>query len=201
MKFKVIVADNPWLYRNTRTGGSLKSGSAHKYSTLSLQDLCELSVKDIADKNALLFLWVPVPLKYEIATSGLLESWNFKYLTTIYWRKINTLGLGYNFRGAIEECWMCKRGAIPSFRTRHPNFIETNVIETKPGKHSEKPKEFFELIEPSIERLGLYPCLEVFARKKRPKWISIGNEISGNDIRVDLKNLIDGKVLDCYEFH
>ena len=186
MKFKVIVTDNPWSYKSKRTGGSFTSGALDKYSTLSLNELCELPIKDIADRNSLLFLWVPTPLKYEIATSGLLESWEFKYITTIYWRKINTHGLGYNFRNSIEECWMCRRGQVSSFRT---NF--TNVIEVKPGKHSEKPKEFFELIEPSIEKFNLYPCLEMFARKERENWTAIGNEITGNDIRIDLQKLIE----------
>jgi N6-adenosine-specific RNA methylase IME4 len=199
MKFKVLAVDPPWVYKNKRTGGSMVSGADEKYNTLSLDELCNLSVKQIADKNSVLFLWVTTPLKYEIAQSGLVEKWGFKYVTTIYWRKIMSLGLGFQFRGQIEECWMCRRGSVRSFRTQFPNFIESDeVIQSKVRKHSQKPEEFFGMIEPSIEKFGLYPCLEIFARERRPLWMAIGNEISGNDIRVDLQNLIDDKLLACY---
>lgn len=185
MKFRSLVADPPWLYRNKKTGGSMKSGADHKYETLSLDDLCKLPVKDIADEDAVLFLWVTTPLKYEIAQAGLVEKWGFSYKTTIYWRKINKLGLGFNFRGAVEECWMCTRGKIKPWRTSHPN-----IIQSQPRKHSQKPDEFFEMIEPSINEYGLTPRLEMFSRTKRPGWVAIGNGVTGNDIRKDLKKLI-----------
>jgi len=185
MKFKSLVVDPPWRYRNTNTGGSMKSGADNKYGTLSLQDLCKLPVKEVADDNAVLFLWVTTPLKYEIAQSGLVEKWGFSYVTTIYWRKINKLGLGFNFRGAVEECWMCKRGKVKSWRTDHPN-----VIQSQPRKHSQKPEEFFEMIEPSINEYELTPRLEMFSRTKRPGWVAIGSGVTGNDIRKDLRKMI-----------
>jgi N6-adenosine-specific RNA methylase IME4 len=185
MKFKVILADSPWQYSNKRTGGSLVSGADEKYNTLSLDELCNLSVEEIVDKNAVLFLWVTTPLKYEIAQSGLVEEWGFTYKTTIYWRKIMSLGLGFNFRGQVEECWMCTRGKVKPFRTQLPN-----IIQSKARKHSQKPEEFFQMIEPSLDKDKLNPRLEMFARTIRPGWYAIGNEITGNDIRIDLKKLI-----------
>lgn len=185
MKFKVIACDAPWEYDNKRTGGSMVSGADEKYNTLSLDDLCNLSVEEIADKNAVLFLWVTTPLKYEIAQSGLVEEWGFTYKTTIYWRKIMSLGLGFNFRGQVEECWMCTRGKVKPFRTQLPN-----IIESKARKHSQKPEEFFQMIEPSLAKFSLNPRLEMFSRTIRPGWYAIGNEITGNDIRVDLRKLI-----------
>ena len=38
-KYKVIVADPPWQYRNKNTGGSMKSGSSAKYPTMSLEEI------------------------------------------------------------------------------------------------------------------------------------------------------------------
>lgn len=185
MKFKVILADSPWEYSNKRTGGSMISGADEKYNTLSLDELCKLPVKEVSDKNSVLFLWVTTPLKYEIAQSGLVEEWGFTYKTTIYWRKIMSLGLGFNFRGQVEECWMCTRGKIKPFRTQLPNIIESKV-----RKHSQKPEEFFQMIEPSLDKFKLNPRLEMFSRTIRPGWYAIGNEITGNDIRVDLRKLI-----------
>lgn len=193
VRFKVILADNPWRYSNPNTGGSLKSGASAKYSTMSLKELCNLPVKQVAEPNSILFLWVTTPLKYEIAQSKLVEKWGFKYKTTIYWDKIGTLGIGFNFRNRVEECWMCTRGKVTPFRTNHPNIIEEfadRVIKEKPLGHSKKPEGFFTLVEPSLEKFGLEPRLEMFARTKRPEWYAIGNEITGNDIRVDLKRLL-----------
>jgi len=186
MKFKTVVCDPPWSYKNKRTGGSMISGSGTKYNTLSLDDVCNLPVRKIVDTDAILFLWVTTPLKYEIAQSGLIEKWGFSYKTTIYWRKIMGLGLGYWYRGQVEECWMCTRGTIKAWRTQMPNIIQSKV-----RNHSQKPEEFFQMIEPSLDKFELNPRLEMFARYLRPGWNSIGEEITGNDIVTDLEKLYD----------
>ena len=186
MRFKAIVADPAWQYRSKRTGGSMTSGSNSKYTTLSLDELCDLPVKEIVDKDAVLFLWVTTPLKYEIAQSGLVEKWGFTYKTSIYWNKLGRFGLGYWYRGQVEECWMCVRGNVKAWRVQLPNIIQTKV-----GKHSEKPDEFFQMIEPSLDKFELNPRLEMFSRTERTGWHTIGNTITGNDIRVDLERLIN----------
>ena len=43
MKFNVLVIDPPWQYRKRETGGSLKSGAAQKYNTLTIKQLEELT--------------------------------------------------------------------------------------------------------------------------------------------------------------
>jgi N6-adenosine-specific RNA methylase IME4 len=47
------------------------------------------------------------------------------------------------------------------------------------------------MIEPSLDKFELNPRLEMFARYLRPGWNSIGEEITGNDIRIDLEKLYD----------
>ena len=61
-KYRIIYADPPWSYKNKRTGGSMKSGASSKYPTMSVDDICDLPVKDIAHENSVLFLWATVPL-------------------------------------------------------------------------------------------------------------------------------------------
>lgn len=58
--------------------------------------------------------------------------------------------------------------------------------------HSQKPEEVQDRIErlfplPSDGSQGYY--LEMFARRARPGWVCLGNELTRNDIRVDLANL------------
>ncbi len=38
MSYHMILADPPWKYRNTKTGGSHTSGAAQKYPTLTVSE-------------------------------------------------------------------------------------------------------------------------------------------------------------------
>jgi len=49
--FKLIYADCPWEYRSKKSGGSMKSGAAQKYPTMTLTEICNLPVSKIADKR------------------------------------------------------------------------------------------------------------------------------------------------------
>ena len=168
-KYKTILADPPWQYRNKKTGGSMNSGSASKYQVLSTDEICTLPIKDIRDKDCILFLWATTPLLPD--AFQVMSAWGFEYKTAIYWRKIMSLGMGFWFRGQVELCLLGIKGKVKAFRSQHPNFIQYKV-----GKHSEKPKEFSELIEPFV----IMPAIELFARKKRKGWDVWGNEIESD---------------------
>lgn len=177
-KYRTILADPPWSYRNKNTGGSMISGATAKYPTMSIDEIKRLPVKEIADKNAVLFFWVTTPLKYEIAQAQIIESWGFKYKTALYWRKIMSLGMGFWFRGQVEECWVCVRGNVKAFRCQKPNFIQCKV-----RNHSQKPEEFFELVEPQLEKYNLNPKIELFSREIRKGWDHWGNQIKEGEIK------------------
>ena len=168
-KYKTILADPPWQYRNKKTGGSMSSGSASKYQVLSTDEICALHIIDIIEKNAILFLWATTPLLPD--AFKVMTAWGFKYKTAIYWRKIMSLGMGFWFRGQVEQCLLGVRGKVKAFRCQRPNFIQCKV-----GKHSEKPEEFHELIEPYV----LKPAIELYARKKREGWNVWGNEVESD---------------------
>lgn len=172
--YQCIVADPPWLYKNLHTGGSMKSGACQKYPTMSLDELSALPVKDIAAKNAVLFLWITTPLKTDIIESRLIEKWGFNYKTSLYWikDKDGKPGLGNWWRGSVEECLFCIRGNVPAFRE-----TADNVVIAKPGIHSEKPKEYWEKIEPVLARNNLNKRVELFARNPRDGWSAWGNEV------------------------
>ena len=175
--YKTIVADPPWSYQSKHSGGTMTSGAADKYPLLSLDQIRELPVKKIANRDAILFLWITTPLKSAILQSRIVESWGFEYKTSMYWIKTGRLGMGYWWRGNVEECLVCTRGRITAFRESTPNIITAPV-----GKHSEKPEAFWEKIEPIIAKWDLNPKVELFARTRRDGWNNIGNEIDGSDI-------------------
>jgi len=183
-KYNIIHADPPWNYRNKNTGGSMQSGAAAKYSTLTVEELCQLPVKLVADRNSVLFLWVTVPLLPE----GLrvMEAWGYKYKTTLFWRKKMSLGMGFWFRGQVECLLFGIRGKVRAFRCQEPNFIQSQAL-----KHSEKPEEFRELIERATSNSIEQPRkLELFGRQPREGWDVIGNDIDGRDIRDSLNDFL-----------
>lgn len=59
------------------------------------------------------------------------------------------------------------------------------------GGHSEKPEPF----QDDIERLVNGPYLELFARRHRPGWTCIGNELDGLDITESLTRVAQDKIL------
>jgi len=179
-KYQIIYADPPWQYRDTARYKKYRLhgfGAEHHYNTMPLDEICNLKVKDIADINSVLFLWVTVPLlPYGFKV---MESWGYKYKTSIFWRKIMSLGCGHWFRGQVEVCLMGVRGKVKAFRIQ-----KCNVIECKVGKHSSKPEQLYEL----IEMTGLNPKIELFARSKgeligkRKGW-----DVWGDQVKSDIK--------------
>lgn len=174
IKYKTILADPPWSYRNKNTGGSMNSGSKNKYPTLDIDKICNfeinnLKIKEITEKDSVLYLWVTVPMINE----GLrvMNEWGFKYKTMIFWNKIGRLGIGFWFRGQVEICLFGIKGKVKAYRSK-----EKNIIQSKPRKHSQKPTEMYWIIDKYSEN----PKLEIFAREKRIGWDSFDNELTNN---------------------
>lgn len=167
--YQVIYADPPWWYRNKKTGGSMKSGAASKYPTMTTTEICKLNIP--AAKNAVLFLWATVPMLPD--AFKVMEAWGYKYKTMLTWRKTGRKGLGYWFRGATEHLLFGIKGKIGAFR-----MIDDNIIEASVGQHSTKPEEFRQLIERATPHLQAK--LGLFARKESPGWDVFGNEVSNS---------------------
>lgn len=182
-KYDVIYADPPWSYENKKTGrtnGDQPEGSgAHtKYDLMTLKDICSLPVKQMSNKNAVLFLWATVPLMPE--AFKVIESWGFKYKTMLTWRKVMSLGMGYWFRGQCEHLIFATKGNVKAFRMQKTNFYQS-----KAGKHYQKPHYFRELINESVLNSFDKPKkLELFARDRNdlfPNYEYSGWDVYGND--------------------
>ena len=172
-KYEVIYADPPWSYRNKKTGGSMISGSASKYKTMTIKEICALPIRQIADKNCILFLWVTTPLLPECLP--ILDAWGFKYKTMLTWRKIMSLGLGYWFRGQTEHLILATKGKVKATRMQIPNFHQC-----KAERHSQKPQYFRGLAEQCAAKLGFENKLEMFARNSSEGWDVFGDEVENS---------------------
>lgn len=183
-KYNVIYADPPWSYENKNTGGSMDSGAEAKYLTMSNSDIMNMPVKDITEKNSVLFLWATVPLMPEAFAT--LEAWGFKYKTMLTWRKVMSLGMGYWFRGQCEHLLLGVKGNVKPFRMQKANFYES-----KTGEHSQKPHHFRNMIAEAVTVSFEEPRkLELFARSRGgffPDYEYEGWDVYGNEVNNSIK--------------
>jgi N6-adenosine-specific RNA methylase IME4 len=173
-RFKTILADPPWQFKN-RTG---KIAPEHKrlsrYSTLTLQQIKEIPISIATAESCHLYLWVPNALLKE----GLevMRAWGFEYKTNIIWHKIRKdggpdgRGVGFYFRNTTELILFGIRGRQ---RTLKPGRTQVNIIKTQKREHSRKPDELYGI----IEACSPGPYLELFARGQRRGWMQWGNQV------------------------
>ena len=171
--FSTILADPPWQFSN-RTG---KMAPEHRrllrYSTMTLKDIMELPIPQMAASKSHLYLWVPNALIQE----GLevMRRWGFTYKTNIVWYKIRKdngpdgRGVGFYFRNVTELLLFGIRGGM---RTLPPGRRQVNLMATRKREHSRKPDEMYDL----IESCSPGPYLELFARYHRKGWAQWGDE-------------------------
>jgi N6-adenosine-specific RNA methylase IME4 len=217
MRFKAILVDPPVPY-NTYSGPALptrrlrQASAASHYELMTWQDIHALGdyIDRVADEDCALFLWACNPHIPEYIK--LLESWRFVFKTVAFvWVKLNPKnlmpfsGLGYWTRSNSESLWLATRGS-PTRLARDVKQVqellehtEMTTFREKRGRHSEKPERF----QDEIERLINGPYLELFARRKRPGWTCIGNEVDGRDIRDALNEIaamdMDEEPLETHE--
>ena len=187
-KYKIILCDCPWSYNDKLGSNSAKMGACeYHYKTMSLKDICDLPIKNIADKDCILFMWATMPKLQEAL--DVIKSWGFTYKTCAFtWIKLNPKA-GTIFKGIGR--WVMGNAELVLLATKgKPHRIAKNisqVVMEKRGAHSVKPDEVRRRI---VELMGDVPRIELFAREKTEGWDVLGDSISGNDIREDLSKII-----------
>lgn len=179
MTYGVIYADPPWNFKTYSDKGLGRSASAW-YETLSLDEIKELPVANLAAPDCVLLMWVTDP--HLRNGFDVIDAWGFQFKTVgFYWAKTTQdtmphymhndsfpIGTGYWTRANPEQCLLATRG--------HPKRINADVrklIIAPRREHSRKPDETYE----RIERLCSGPYVELFARNTRPGWDTmISNE-------------------------
>ncbi len=187
-KYKIIYADPPWSYES---GVSPRRGiwglAQYHYNTMSNEDIQNLPVSEIADKDCMLFLWATFPNIQQALDT--IKAWGFQYKTVAFvWEKMdktnNTLkkyGLGWYTRSNCEVVLIGRKGKFD----RNSAAVQ-QVIKSTLSEHSEKPNETRKRI---LKLCGDLPRIELFARRKINGW-----DVWGNDIRLEnqpLESFID----------
>lgn len=195
--FSLVLADPPWAFRTfnqarrTPTQKKFREAEDH-YPTMTIDEMAQIPVADVVDRNALLAVWVVgshADVSHELAAA-----WGFDRFVTdlFYWTKQKLrfadqidmftgdiappkMSMGYHTRKQIEPCYLFARGkGLPVL-----NHDVRQLIVAPPAEHSRKPAEQYD----RLERLyGDVPRIELFARNGRTGWQSWGNEVGKYDV-------------------
>ena len=86
-KYNIIYSDPAWYFKTYSDKGEKRSAVQH-YNCMSIDDICNLPLRDISADDCILFIWVTYPLLKEGLDT--IRSWNFKYKTCAFsWIKKN----------------------------------------------------------------------------------------------------------------
>ena len=179
-KYQIIYADPPWSYYNDSSARpdctTIKGMRRPPYLVMSSREIKNLSVEQIADDNAILFIWTT---DYHLLRClEVIKSWGFEYKTIGFvWEKKNKDGSPVCFMGAytmksgIELCLLATRGKKAHAFVKKHNI--RSLVESPRENHSKKPQEVRNRI---VELVGDLPRIELFAREKTDGWDVWGNE-------------------------
>lgn len=169
-KYNIIYADPPWRYHDKKCNGACE----FHYSTMDIKNICNLPIRNITEKDSVLFLWTTYPMLQE--AMNLIKAWGFKYKTIGFqWVKQNKSGNGFFFglgrwtRGNTECCLIATKG-----KPKRINNGVSQLIVSPIQAHSKKPDEAREKI---VDLMGDLPRIELFARQYAEGWDCWGNEV------------------------
>ena len=177
-KYDVIYADPPWKYTNAGTAKSSRGNASKHYSTMTINEICELPVDRIASDRAVCFMWTTFP-QYPEALK-VMKAWGFMYMTAGFvWVKKNKhadsffMGMGQYTRTNAEVCLFGKREGVKRKDIVKSRCVRQLIV-SPVEKHSKKPDETRDRI---VELVGDIPRIELFARQTADGWDAWGNEV------------------------
>ncbi len=136
---------------------------------MTIEQLCALRVKDLVERNAVLFLWVPAPML--MTCREVIEAWGFTYKAAFVWDKV-VHNFGHCVSVRHEHLLICTRGHCTPDR---PTPMMDSVVSIRRSRvHSEKPEEFRKIIG------KMYPFgrrLELFGRRRANGWTVWGDSV------------------------
>lgn len=186
-KYNIIYADPAWTFSSRLRNGSLEANGtknvvhrslSETYNTMSVEEICNLKVSEITDKDCALFMWTTDAHLEE--AMKVIKSWGFKYKTIGFtWLKKEKSGVQSCYVGfwtlkCGEICLLATKGNMSKYLKKR-NVRQ--LVEATRGRHSEKPQEVRNRI---VEMFGDIPRVELFARQKVEGWDCWGNEVESD---------------------
>ena len=158
-KYRLIYADPPWKLGSEPVASTNPEAIGY-YPRMTVDEIIEVPLHDICEKNAALFLWVPPQLLEEAL--DVLHAWGFEYRSIFTWQKSKgTPGL-YN---KIDQEFLLV-GEKGNCQPETDEIVSS--IQCIEKKGASKPDEFRKIIE------KLYSStenkVELYPRKKCEGW-------------------------------
>lgn len=183
-KYQIIVIDPPWQVKKIQNK-QRPNQVGMDYSMMSIAEIKVLPIEKIADENSWCFLWTTQ--KYLWESKAIIEGWGFNHKLTMVWEKTYGRSAGmalYGFRWNAEFILVGTKGKKDMFpKTK----LIPVVFQAENIRHSQKPDRFYKLIEPLGENR-----IDIFARKERVGWDTLGNALNGKDTKQELEEMISG---------
>jgi N6-adenosine-specific RNA methylase IME4 len=179
-RYRTIVADPPWDHsdatgwdpgdddhRRSATAASRgpQRRTAPPYPHMALNEIRDLPVRDLAERDAHLYLWTTN--RYLREAYGVAEAWGFTVIKPLIWCKEPMGFMGRPFTSSAEFVLVCRRGSL-----RKKGEAGRQWWVWQRGRHSAKPEAFLDI----VEQVSPGPYLEMFARRNRLGWDTWGNE-------------------------
>jgi N6-adenosine-specific RNA methylase IME4 len=110
------------------------------------------------------------------------SAWGFTVKTELIWLKKTVngkrwFGMGRITRAEHETCLIATRGRPEmlnhSIRSTFVTDLDVTGLSAPIGRHSEKPEQFYSI----VEQLRAGPYCELFARRQRPRWTCLGDQV------------------------
>lgn len=168
MPYVTLVADPPWAFDDQLPGAG--RGAESNYRVLSLADIKNFSLPEMANDSRL-FLWRVASMQQEAL--DVMKAWGYTLKAEIVWQKLTAtgkpwFGMGRTVRNSHETCLIGVRGRPPVLsRSVRSTFSAPYTY------HSAKPDAFYSL----VEQLSPGPYVELFARRTRENWTTLGDQI------------------------
>ncbi|WP_412506173.1 MT-A70 family methyltransferase [Roseovarius sp. SYSU LYC5161] len=164
--FDIIVMDPPWRFSSNSADRPGRNARRH-YRCMRDDEIAALPVPQIVGRDALLFLWVTVPILER--AMRIPPAWGFRYVSQLVWVK-DRPATGFWSRNRHEPVLIYRRGKFPC---PSPAPFTDSVFFAKKRQHSRKP----EILQDRID--AVWPQarkLEMFARRPRAGWETWGND-------------------------
>lgn len=174
-KYNLITADPPWRYGSKGPRGG-RFGNLD-YKDMSVGDIINLPVGNLAEKECALLLWFTGSFAKEAIQ--VCESWGFKFIRIdTVWKKVKKTGGRHAAVGPwgmsdAEFVLLGTKGKVNGLQKVRNQFVVQEAAFT--GVHSEKPDSILKLFD---ERFGDVPKIELFSRNARDGWDCWGDEVN-----------------------
>jgi N6-adenosine-specific RNA methylase IME4 len=184
--YRVLYIDPPWKYHGLNQADEYGHAEAH-YECLDDDQLIWFRpeqpkteyhpegkgrlIKDWADKDAVMFLWITAPISVSGRWVPILRAWGFEGKAEFIWNK-DAHVMGFYNSVRHEHLLIATKGSCtPDLKKLYPS-----IQSFKRTEHSKKPLGFMDI----IDKLYYGRKLEIFARSGRKRWDSTGDEFGAS---------------------